>query len=132
MGAEPYQYVVDYQDDAQAALDQLRHEVFCSGQYRGADRGPKTPEEALEKAGESGTRSILDILRITEQPDYHCVAPVARTDLMRYFGTDKPTVAQVEECEAFWMEIERGMARYVVTYEEGAPRKLFFAGYSFD
>ncbi|MCI0620134.1 MAG: hypothetical protein L0387_00390 [Acidobacteria bacterium] len=132
VGANPYQYVVDYQEDVQAALDNLRQDVFRSGQYYGADRGAKTPDEALERAGEAGTRSILDIRRITEKPDYFCAARVHGADLIRYFGTDKPTLAMVENCEAFWMDIERGMARCVVIYEAGVPRKLFFAGYSFD
>lgn len=132
MGAHPYQYAVDYQDDVQAALDQLRQEVFRSGQYHGASRGAKTPDEALEKAGEDGTRSILDIQRVTYQPGYRSATLLSREDLLRYFGTDNPTVVQVEECEVFWEEIERGMARCVVCYEAGVPRKIFFAGYSFD
>lgn len=132
MGAHPYQYVVDYREDAQAALDKLREEVFRSGQYQGANLGAKSPEEALEIAGEDGTRSILDIKRVTESPEYFCAAPVIGSELIRYFGTDKPTLAMVENCEAFWMDIERGMARYVVCHEAGLPRKILFAGYSFD
>lgn len=132
MGAHPYQYVVDYQDDLQAALDQLRLEVFSSGQYRGAHRGAKTPEDALHLADEAGTRSILDILRIAPQPGHNCASPLSGADLLHYFGTDKPTVVQVNECDEFWDDIKRGTARYVVCYEAGQLRKIFFAGYSFD
>jgi hypothetical protein len=54
MGGHPYQYLVEYDDDLQAALDRLRTEVFRSGRYYGAKRNPKSPEEALELAGETG------------------------------------------------------------------------------
>ncbi len=132
MGGHPYQYVVDYQEDVQAALDQLRADVFRRGEYYGADRGAKTPEGALKAAGETGTRSILDILHVQDEPDYCCAAPLTSEELTRYFGTDPPTVAMVEGCDEFWQDLERGKARYVVIREGIAPRKIFFAGYSFD
>jgi hypothetical protein len=34
--------------------------------------------------------------------------------------------------DALWEYIERGMARYVIVYADGAPDAIFFAGYSFD
>lgn len=74
MGAEPYEYVVDYQFNVKAALEKLRQEVFASGEYNGAERKPKTPEQALELAGGAGTRSILDILRIGPKPDHFVAA----------------------------------------------------------
>lgn len=121
-----------YQEDVQAALDELRRDVFARGAYYGARRKPKSIPAALEAAGESGTRSILDIERVTSEPDYCRAAPVEERDLERYFGTTTPTVAQVRDCDEFWDELERGKARYVVTYDEGRPKEIFFAGYSFD
>jgi hypothetical protein len=132
MGSEPYQYVVPFQEDVQAALDELRAEVFRSGNYHGAGRGAKTPEEALEAADEAGTRSILDIARVQKEPRFCCAAPLTLEELMRYFGTENPTVAMVERCDAFWENLERGKARYVVIREDGVPSKIVFAGYSFD
>lgn len=98
MGAHPYQYVIEYQDDPAAALAQLRQAVFQRGDYYGAHRHPRTPEEALELSEETGTRSILDITRIAAQPHYCCAAPLTPAEVERYFGTPTPTVAIVEQC----------------------------------
>jgi hypothetical protein len=132
MGAHPYQYVVPYRDDVQAALDALRRGVFERGEYKGAEGRPRTPEQALELAGDSGTRSILDIERVAQKPDYCRAAPLTPEETQRYFGTGEPTVAMVEECDALWEDLERGMARYIVAYEQGEPKHLVFIGYSFD
>lgn len=70
MGGEPYYYVVDYEPDTQAVLDRLRQNVFASGRYRGAGRGPRSPAEALEQSRESGTASILKITRVASRPGY--------------------------------------------------------------
>lgn len=132
MGAHPYQYIVDYQEDPGAALARLREDVFERGVYYGAERRPKTPKQALEQAGESGTRSILDIERISKRPDYCCAAPLTPDELLRYFGSATPTAAMVDQSDALWEEMERGMARYFVAYEQGIPRHIVFVGYSFD
>ena len=131
MGGSPYQYVVEYDDDLQAALDRLRREVFRKGEYYGADRGPETPEQALELAEETGTRSILDILRVQADPVHCCAAPLTPEELTRYFGTDRPSAQAVEASDEFWEDLERGKARCLVVYD-GDRRKIFFAGYSFD
>jgi hypothetical protein len=131
MGGHPYQYVVAYDDDLQGALDRLRRDVFERGDYHGAERRPKTPEQALERAGETGTPSILDILTVREQPDYSCAAPLTPDELTRYFGTDRPSVQAVEASDDFWEDLERGKARCLVVYD-GGQRMLLFAGYSFD
>ena len=131
MGGHPYQYVVAYEDDFQAALDRLRRDVFAKGDYHGAHTSPKTPEQALERAGETGTRSILDIVKVRDAPDYSCAAPLTPGELTRYFGADRPSVQAVEESDGFWESLERGQARCVVVYD-GDQRKLLFAGYSFD
>ena len=132
MGADPYQYVVPYQEDIQAALDALRAKVFKSGDYRGSELNPGTPQEALEMTAEEGTASILDILKVSEQPDFCCAAPLTQEELEEYFGTPRPTVEAIEGNEEFWESLNRGMARYVIIYEGEVPTKIFFAGYSFD
>jgi hypothetical protein len=132
MGAEPYQYLVDYEEDVQNALNRLRQQVFESGQFNGADLNPSTPEEALELAEEEGTRSILDIMSIADQPEYFAAAPFSTQELQGYFGTDRPTAATVAGSDLFWDDLERGMARYTIIYEADAPRQILFVGYSFD
>ncbi len=132
MGAEPYEYTVPYEADIQSALGKLREEVFQSGKYYGAEFHPSNAEEALELAEESGTCSILDISTIADDPDFFCAAPFTTEELTEYFGTTQPTLAQVQECDLFWDDLERGQARYVVAYDGDEPTHLHFVGYSFD
>lgn len=132
MGAEPYDYVVPYDPNPQAALDRLRAEVFASGRYRGAEESPESPEEALEMMDADGTASILDIIRVTDEPDFCAAAPLSAGELETCFGTPRPTLAQIRASAVFWDGIDRGHARYVVVYEGDEPTSLYFAGYSFD
>jgi hypothetical protein len=132
MGAEPYEYTVAYEPDIQAALDKLRRRVFESKEFNGAEFDPPTPEAALELTEADGTRSILDISRISDQPDFCCAASLSPEELDRYFGTAKPTEVMLRHCAEFWEDIERGMARYVIYFEGDDPKGIYFAGYSFD
>jgi hypothetical protein len=132
MGGWPYRYVVPYQDDVQAALDALRTDVFNRGDYYGAEARPRSIKQAIERSGDSGTRSILDIERIAPTPDYCRAAPLTLEESQRYFGGAAPTAEMVQDCDALWEDLERGMARYVVTYDGGAPKEIVFVGYSFD
>ena len=43
-----------------------------------------------------------------------------------------PTRAMLDANEDFWGGLERGMARYVIVHEQGEPKQIYFAGYSFD
>jgi hypothetical protein len=132
VGAEPYDYTVPYEPDIQAALDKLRRRVFESKEFNGAEFDPPTPEAAFELAEADGTRSILDINRISEEPEFCCACPLSPDQLEQYFGTQKPTELIVRNSDAFWDDLERGMARYVILYEGDKPKGIYFAGYSFD
>ena len=132
MGAEPYWYFVDYEEDIQSALDKLRQQVFEGGAFNGAEFNPSTPEEALEMAEEEGTRSILDIMSIVAQPDFFRAAPWSEAELGTLFGTSKPSAEMVEGNDALWDSLDRGMARYAIIYDGDKPSQIFFAGYSFD
>jgi hypothetical protein len=132
MGGWPYQYVVAFQIDAQAALDALRADVFARGDYYGSQARPRSIKEAVDRSGESGTRSILDIERVSKSPALRRAAPLTPAEVARYFGEAKPTVRMVEECDDLWEDLERGQARYMVTYEGDVPVNLVFVGYSFD
>ena len=132
MGAEPYQYVVPYEPDIEVALDKLRRRVFESKEFNGVELDPPTPEAAFELTGADGTRSILDISRISDQPDFCCAAPLTSEELERYFGTQKPSEVMVRDHDDFWDDLERGMARYVILFEGDEPTGIYFAGYSFD
>ena len=135
MGGEPYLYVVDYEEDLNSVLEKLRKKVFESGDYNGAEFNPKTPEEALYMTEADGTRSILDILKISNKPDYCCATPLTKDENIKYFNTDKPSVeisSRIYDFYDFWNDINRGMAKIVVLYENEIPKKLVFAGISFD
>ena len=102
--------------------------------------GPQSPApgpqhasiaDAVEAADADGTRSILDLNRVADEPDFFTAARMPDEDLMEFFGTTRPTREQVEDGD-FWEDLERGHGLYVVLYKDGEPDELFFAGYSFD
>lgn len=148
MGGHPWFYVVDHQVDVEAALRQLREREFNAGRYSPAMMFPLFPiestspspgpahssiDEAREAAAEEGTRSILDIERVSEEPDYCAAAPLDLELLKGIYGTDRPTLAMIgDEFEFLEAIEERGQGFYFTLYEDGQPRHLVFAGYSFD
>jgi len=147
MGANPYWYFTAYEADVDAALAKLRRREFEAGRYNPVmplidfPVGPAAPapgaqhrsiDDARQAAAEDGTRSILDIDRMGDEPDF-CVAARLDEDALRdLYGTDKPTRQMIESNMDFFDPIERGQAIYIVVYREGKPDELFFAGYSFD
>ena len=147
MGGHPWFYFVEYEPDLNAALQKLREREFMAGRYNPAvdfpdfPVGPQSPapgaqhdsiEEALEDSDADGTRSILDMERVGEVPDYGVVAPLPKEELMNLFGTDRPTREMVESNDELFDALERGQGVYVVCYDGGQPSEIFFAGYSFD
>lgn len=147
MGAEPYYYVVPYEDDLNAALQKLREREFQAGRYNPAmpmltfpirDGSPApgcqhdSIEEAMAEAEEEGTRSILDIFRIGDAPDFGTAGPLSEERLEELFGTTQPTIEMIEESGEFFDDIDRGTCVYIVAYKDGQPDQIYFAGYSFD
>lgn len=147
MGAHPYWYAVKYRPDIEVALDELRQREFRAGRYNpvmpfisfpitSASPAPgarhRTIEAAFEAADADGTRSILDITGIGDEPDFGISAPLDPEILEDLYGTTQPTLAQVQNNMDFLEDVERGQAVYVVCYTGGTPTDLFFAGYSYD
>jgi len=149
MGAELYWYFVPYNSNVNWALQELRRREFRAGRYnpvmpllyREFPIGPDSPapgaahasiEEALEDAAEDGTRSILDIQTIADEPDFCVAAPLPDAQLESHFGTPRPTHEMIESHMDFLESIERGHGIYIVAYKDGTPDEIFFAGYSFD
>jgi hypothetical protein len=147
MGAHPYWYFVRHQEDAQKALDELREQEFRAGRYNPVmpfpnfpvGRGAPAPgarhasiADAQRDADADGTRSILDIAAIAEEPDFFVAAPLPAEVLDSLYGTLQPTRAMVEHNMDFLEDVERGHCVYVVLYKNGKPDELLFAGYSFD
>ena len=147
MGGHPWFYFVDYEPDIGAALQKLREREFQAGRYNPAVDFPEFPvgpdsqapgaqhasiEEAIEEADADGTRSILDMERVSDEPDFNAVAPLPTEDLLELFGTERPTREMVEGGEELYDMLERGQGVYVIVYEGERPSEIFFAGYSFD
>ena len=146
MGGHPWWYLVPYEKDVAGSLRALREREFKAGRYNPAESFPRFPvdlnhapgckhssiDEAREDSDADGTRSILDVSRISDKPDYDAVARVSDSELEEYFGTAKPTAEDVEDCEELFEQIERGQGICVVVYEEDEPSQIFFAGYSYD
>lgn len=148
MGASPYFYTVDYEPDANSALQKLRTREFQAGRYNPAEMFPDFPvnenspapgaqhdsiDQAIEDADADGTRSILDLSETGDEPEFGTAARLSSEDLIAIFGTDKPNSAAVEEnLDELFAAIERGQGVYLTIYETEKPSKLFFAGYSYD
>ena len=148
MGAHPYWYVTKYTPNPDAALQALRQREFRAGRYNPVmpflqfPVGPQSPapgarhatiEEAFEDADADGTRSILDIERCADEPDFGVACPMDDEVLEEFFGTTRPTRQQVlDSMFDFFEDLERGQAIYVTLYKDGKPDEYLFAGYSYD
>lgn len=97
---------------------------------------PKTVEELLERQSASGTHSILDIVRVSDTPEFGAVNSLPTSRLIEIFGTEKLSRAQIERkheegaLEEFVREPWQGFD--IVVYLEGLPDEIFFAGCSGD
>jgi hypothetical protein len=147
MGAEPYWYTVKYQPDIKAALQELREREFRAGRYNPVIPSPSFPigpsspapgprhasiAQAFNAAGADGTRSILDLERISDEPDYGAVAPLQDDALEELFGTTRPTREMVEANHDLWERLERFQGISIVLYKDDQPNEIYFAGYSCD
>ena len=149
MGAEPYWYFEKFDGDVDRALQALRQREFAAGRYNPVIAstwqlfpiGPNSPapgaqhssiQEAMEDADADGTRSILDLDHVANEPDFCAVAPLPDDVLEELFQTTQPTRAMVEGNMDFMEPIERGQGVYIILYRDGEPDEICFAGYSFD
>ena len=132
MGAEAYTWVTKYRKNLAEALRTAREETFAAGKFIGVDEHPATMEEAVELGAEAGTGSILDITGVSECPELCSVCPLTSEELIEFFGTERPTFAQIEQCAPFWESFDRGEARAVTLYKNGKPSQICFAGWTID
>ncbi len=147
MGAHPYWYVVPYEADLQEALEKLRQREFEAGRYNPVMPFidfPVTPQSprpgaqhdtiylALEDSDADGTRSILDISEISDEPQPCAASPLPDDVLEELYGTTQPARAAVEANMDFLENVDRGQAVYIILYDRGRPTEVLFAGYSFD
>ncbi len=70
--------------------------------------------------------------RISDTAAPGAVSPVPRDELQRIFGTQQPAREMVDRSEELMERIDRGQGLYVITYQQGRPDGIYFAGYSYD
>ncbi len=146
MGASPYWYAVKHNPNPQVALDALREREFRAGRYNPVidfpefPVGPNSPapgaqhssiDDAFADADADGTRSILDINSVGDEPDFSVACRLDDAALQQYFGTTRPTRAMAD-MQDYFEDIERGQCVYFTVYENDQPTELYFAGYSYD
>ncbi len=146
MGGHPWIYFVAYDPDLGKALAELQAREFAAGRYNPVEAFPLFPADpshapgarhptidaARRAAGASGTRSILDMTRVTAKPAPGAVKPLDDDDLEDVFGTPTPTNDDLEDDEALFKSLERGQGVSFVVYADGKPSEICFAGYSYD
>jgi hypothetical protein len=147
MGAHPYFYFVQYQADADKALRGLRQREFAAGRYNPVMPFPDFPvtanspapgaehdsmEEAMEAGAEDGTRSILDLQTVGDEPNFCVACRLPEETVLDLYDTTEPTREMIERNMGFLDDLERGHGIYAVVYKNGKPDEMFFAGYSFD
>src|SRR5258706_9277538 len=123
MGSEPYFYFVKHNPDINAALQELREREFKAGRYNPVIRFLKFPvgadspapgaqhksiQLALKAADADGTRSILDLDHVSDEPDFSAVVPLPPDELDRLFGTEQPTHDMIQQSDELFEGIERG------------------------
>jgi hypothetical protein len=146
MGAHPWHYSVPYVEDMAGALSAPREREFRAGRYYPAEMFPHFPidanhapgcrhasiEAARQAAGANGTRSILDILRLGDRPDFGVASSLSDDELEDLFGTSIPSAEEILDCDELFDQIERGHGVYVTAYDQGKPAQIIFLGYSDD
>ena len=132
MGAEGYIWITKFKKNLADALQAAREETFASGKFFGADEHPASIEEAIGLGAESGTGSLLDIVTVSEAPELCAVCPLSREELLEFFGSERPTIEQIEKSVSFWASFDRGEARAITLYEKGQPARICFAGWTID
>jgi hypothetical protein len=123
MGAQLHWYVVKYRPDVDGALQELREREFRSGRcnpvipFPDFPIGPHSPApgarhapmaEALEHAEADGTRSIIDLDRVSDEREFGAVTALGDAALQALFRTTRPTREMVESTDDLSEDLERG------------------------
>lgn len=125
----------------------IREQEFQAGRYNpvipfpGFPIGPISPApgarhalmaDAFKAAGADGTRSIIDLERLSDEPEMGAVTLLKVEVLEQPFGTTRPTREMVEENEELWESFDRFQGVAIVLYSDDQPDDIDFAGYSCD
>ena len=159
MGADSYFYYVNYEEDKNSALQKLRQREFEAGRYSPAmyQWDIPYPVDNLEDAPtpgkqhpsieevwkdelvmEQGTGTILDIMQLSDKLDYSSAYILKEEELIKHFGTDKPTREIIDKkIWDYWEYVAnsfgvRGVGICITVYKNDVPAELYFAGFSYD
>lgn len=71
---------------------------------------------------------------ISTQREWGKFAPLSDDELIRYYGTTKPTRDVVEAYREvdFWEDLDRGYGVYFIVYTDEKPTEIYFGFYSND
>jgi len=109
---------------------ELKKEIKAELQARRSKR-PTSIDELVERAGEGGTHSILDIYKVSSRSSRGAAAPLSQKQLKKLFGTTKPTRERLEARLYDLMNLRPPWrACYVVVYKGDKPQEICFAGSS--
>lgn len=133
-----WEYCVPYEADIRMVLASLKEREFKAGRFYRSELKPKNFDEAIRNAAEAGTRSIIDIEKVSPTRDLGVISPAPPEKLKDLFGTDRPTHAMVEnasrrlphEFQAFLESYDRGEGVYIVIYDGNRPSEIYIAGWS--
>jgi hypothetical protein len=139
LGSQLWEYCVPYQASIQKALEELREREFKAGRFYRSELRPKTFEDAIRNADAAGTRSIIDIDKISATRELETISPAPLGMLHVLFETDKPSHAMVESAskklshdfQAFLETYGRGEGLYIILYDGDRPIEIYFAGWSY-
>lgn len=98
--------------------------------------GPiKSIDDLREAFAEAGTHTIIDIERISTEPNIGIAYPAPRDIIQKIYGTIKPSHGDVESkhgCLSETLNIIRFQAVYLIVYEKDIPKEIYFEGCSGD
>lgn len=125
------------------ACEPRRHIPFAFSEevlrFLTRERSPQELVDALVEQEEMWTaiyeRVCVEISQLALSSMRGRMLPFPTKDLLRFFGTEKPTKKKVEEAFAqgdVWEIILRGMGYYAVIYQNDLPYEIVFAGRSGD
>ena len=89
---------------------------------------------ALQCLSTEGTDSILDIGPIDSEQGFGSIVPVPPEQLVKLFGTDKPSRRMIKDAE-YTGKLDPGprlQGVYIVGYKDGRPTTIHFIGSSGD
>ena len=135
---KPWYIFTPYRENLQQALCDLQRQEFREHRYDpygilASEEIVPTSIAALRNIMDvCGTATVIDLLYISDCPDYCSACPLTRRRLISLFGTDQPTRRMIEGNSRYLAGIKRGQGCYIIAYKDGEPDEILFAGRSFD